>query len=322
MKTTFTLLAALLLSTTGLKAQNALNFPDANDYGTVTNDPIFQVAYTFTIEAWIKVTGSGYQTVIATDDLSGLGHTGYWFGVTPGGVAGIQLFDGSFSWTTITGTTNVNDGNWHHIAATCDASTITIVVDGVSEGSGDYYDPVYDGNDLDIGVDQEGNDITGTIDDIRIWWKHIPVSEINMYKDSCLTGMEDSLGVYYKFEETSGSSFSDSGPYGVDGTLTNITDDDWVDGKLCPVDASGIEDETLENVSVFYNEIQNQVSVNLTNDADARITVYSTNGAIVYQEQNINNPYYTFDLDAVPGMYIVTVESKGQNGHFKILKSN
>ena len=321
-KTTFTLLAALLLSATGVKAQNALEFPDANDYGTVPNDPTFQIAYMFTIEAWIKVNGSGYQTVIATDDVSGTGHTGYWFGVTPSGTAGIQLFDGDFSWTTISGTTNVNDGNWHHIAASCDNTTISIVVDGVFEGSGDYYEPLYEDNDLDVGTDQEGNSISGTIDDVRIWWKTRSVEDINTYKDSCLTGMEDSLGVYYKFEETEGSSFSDSGPYGVNGTLTNMTDDNWVDGKLCPADVSGIEDEVLEDVFVFYNDAENMVSVDFKNETAANITVYSMNGTIVHQEQNINDSYYSFDLNALAGMYIVTVESMGQNRHFKIFKSN
>lgn len=322
MKTTFTLLAALLLSTVSLRAQNALNFPDANDYGTVSHEWAYNVQYLFTIEAWIKVNGSGYQTVVATDDVDGVGHTGYWFGVTPGGTAGIQLFDGTFSWTTITGTTNVNDGNWHHIAATCDSETIFIVVDGVEEGSGEYYDPVYEENDLDVGVDQEGNYISGTIDDVRIWWRYITPAEINTYKDSCLTGMEDSLGVYYKFEETSGSTFADSGPEGADGTLTNMTDEDWVDGILCPVDASGIEDEELENVTVLYNEFQNEVMVNLNANTNASVTVYSLGGAVVHSQQNVSDLVYRFDLNTVPGMYIVSVESNGKKGHFKVMKTN
>ncbi|MCJ8291129.1 MAG: T9SS type A sorting domain-containing protein [Crocinitomicaceae bacterium] len=229
----FITLIVLAFSLQGLYAQNALNFPDNTDYGTVPNDPLLEFTQSFTIEAWVKLSGSGYQTVIATDSLNGTGHTGYWFGVTPSGAAGIQLFHNSFSWTTITGTTNVNDGTWHHIAVTSNQTIINIVVDGVLDGAGAYTAPAYNGHALDFGVDQEGNFITGTIDDVRLWWRSVPVAEINTYKDSCLTGMEDSLVALYKFDETAGSTFADAGLYGLNGTLTNMTDSDWVTGVVC-----------------------------------------------------------------------------------------
>lgn len=236
MKKTITLLMLLFLGQ-GLYAQNALNFPDADDYGKVPNDPLVELTYHFTIEAWVKVNGSGYQTVISTDSLTGAGHFGYWFGVTPSGTAGIQLFDGTFSWSTITGTTNVNDNNWHHIAASANGTNVNIIVDGVQEGTGAYYFPAYNGHDLDIGVDQEGNYITGTIDDLRIWWKSRDAAEINAQKDSCFVGgataLNDSLILLYKFDETAGSTFADAGFYGINGTLTNMTDNDWVTGVVC-----------------------------------------------------------------------------------------
>ena len=321
MKTIFTSII-LALSVHTVNAQGALNFPDANDYGTVPSSELLHVFNTFTIESWVKFSGSGYQTVCATDDVTGTGHTGYWYGLTPSGTAGIQLFDGTFSWTTITGTTNLNDGTWHHIAATSDGTTIRIVVDGVEEGSGVYYDPMYDGNDLDVGVDQEGNYVTGAIDELRIWVNSRSAADIALWKDSCLTDLSDSLVAYYKFDETSGSTFEDATIYGHDGTLTNMTDADWVDGAVC-VDAgpSGIKDEELEDVTVLYNEIQNQISVNLNGNSDATITLYALNGAILYQGQNVSDLIYNFDLNTTSGMYIVTVESQGKKGHFKVLKT-
>lgn len=236
MKKTITLLMLLFLAQ-GLYAQNALNFPDADDYGTVPNDPLFEPTEDFTFEAWIKTSGSGYQTVIATDGVNASGHTGYWFGLTPGGTAGIQLFHNSFSFTTVTGTTNVNDNTWHHIAVSSDQSIINIIVDGVQDGTGAYTAPVYNGHTLDIGIDQEGNDLTGTVDDLRIWWRSRDAAEINAQKDSCfvggITALEDSLILLYKFDETSGSTIADAGFYAVSGTLTNMTDNDWVTGKVC-----------------------------------------------------------------------------------------
>lgn len=231
MKKTITLLLLIFLAQ-GLHAQNALNFPDANDYGSVPADPLLEFTQNFTIEAWVKVSGSGYQTVISTDSLAS-GHFGYWFGITPSGTAGIQLFNGTFSWSTILGTTNINDNNWHHIAAASNGTNVYVVVDGVQEGTGAYIAPAYSNHKMDVGVDQEGNDLTGTIDDLRLWWRAIPTAEINLYKDSCLTGMEDSLIALYRFDETAGSTFIDVGLYGLNGTLTNMTDNDWVAGVVC-----------------------------------------------------------------------------------------
>lgn len=237
MKHLFTLLSLSILLSLGnsAKAQNALNFPDANDYGAVPQNLAFEFWEGFALEAWIKVNGSGYQTVVATDSLNANGHLGYWFGVTPSGLTGFQIFDGDFSWNTFTGTTNVNDNQWHHIAVSTDMTNVNIVVDGVQESSGAYYAPAWSGigHRLDVGVDQEGNYISGTIDDLRLWWKHVPTADINLYKDSCLTGMEDSLLALYKFDETMGSTFADAAPLALNGQLYNMTDSDWVSGIVC-----------------------------------------------------------------------------------------
>ena len=36
---------------------------------------------------------------------------------------------------TITGAKTVNDAAWHHVAATCDGSTLTLYVDGAADGT-------------------------------------------------------------------------------------------------------------------------------------------------------------------------------------------
>ncbi|MFT5820367.1 MAG: hypothetical protein ACI8ZM_001606 [Crocinitomix sp.] len=328
MKTIFTLFA-LALTITVVKAQTALNFPDNDDYVNVPYDPLFSFdGNNFTMEAWVKCTGSGYQTVAATDDVDGTGHRGFWFGVTPSGHGGIQIFNNTFSFSTVQGTTAVNDGEWHHIAAGSDGTTIFIVTDGVAEGTGAHYDMVSSPDHaLQLGIDREGNDFNGAMDEVRFWWRAKTAAEIDFAKDSCMTGTDtellDSLVAVYAFEEGSGTAVSEPA-YGLNGTTTNMTDADWVEGIACGDDgSSGIQESAeLEGVIVFYNDIQNQVNVNLVAVENATIKLYDMSGAIIHQANNINTPIYTFDLDTQAGMYIAVVESDGKTGHFKIIKTN
>ena len=303
-------------------AQNALNFPDANDYGTVAQDPFFELPSVFTIESWVKLNGSGYQTVAATDSLNGQGHRGYWFGSTPNGVAGFQIFDGSFSWTTFTGTTNINDNQWHHVAVTSDLTDVKIIVDGVEESSGTYYAPAgaVNGFRLDVGIDQEGNSLTGSIDDLRIWWRHISTAEIDLYKDSCLTGQEDSLIALYKFDETMGTTFSDAGIYNLDGQLWNTTDSDWVSGVVCQSTASISETDILEGAIVYPNPTEGKVQVDVVSPDPFDILVYGIDGQLVYSYYGAQFTH-DFEIDSKSGVYQVQLISKlGATKHLKLVK--
>ena len=319
MKKIFTLVA-LVFCLQGLYAQNGLDFPDADDYGNVSYDPLFEFTDHFTIETWVKVNGSGYQTVIATDSLTASGHFGYWFGITPAGTAGIQLFNGSFSWSTITGTTNVNDNNWHHIAAAYDGTQIYIVVDGVQEGTGTYYAPAYNGNGLDVGVDQEGNYLTGTLDDLRLWWRGVPVAEINANKDTCFTTVPDSLLIYYKFDETAGSTFADAGPYSIDGTLTNMVDSNWVTGRVCQTSSASIGELNAESVFAYPNPTEGEVTVNLGELNNASIHVYSMDGQLVYSKEGIKTSEHVFNLKENAGLYHVIISSNATSKHLKLVR--
>lgn len=261
MRKIFTILL-VLCAIQSVNAQGALNFPDANDYGKVPFDPLFELTDNFTIESWVKVSGSGYQTVAATDSLNGSGHFGYWFGVTPSGVAGFQIFNGTFSWNTFTGTTNINDGNWHHISVTNDGTSVKIFTDGVLESTGAYYAPVYSSHALDVGVDQEGNYLSGALDDLRIWWRALPDDSVTVWKDSCITTLpwEDSLLLHYKFDETMGSTFADAGLYNVDGTLYNMTDNDWIDGIVC-------QPATSPTGGLYFDAVNDYVELDTVQDA-------------------------------------------------------
>jgi hypothetical protein len=131
-----------------------INTPTLGVAGALTNDPNLGITYTaasseytqcgdkslaedksYTLEAWVKSTS-------ATADFLFMVCEGNSASVAS--VAGICMHTGvarayyrNDAWGVIqvTGTTAINDGNWHHIVCTGNGTTLTLYVDGNSEGT-------------------------------------------------------------------------------------------------------------------------------------------------------------------------------------------
>jgi hypothetical protein len=141
----------------------------------------------FTAALWVKTT-----------DYGGWPGAQWWSGkglvdgeVGGGGADwGTALVDGKFVLgvgsaggdTTIASSVNINDGAWHHVAATRDNTTgaMAVYVDGVLRGSGTG--PTGSRNwpaGLRIGCLQTGNNfLHGTLDDVRLYDRVLTGSEI------------------------------------------------------------------------------------------------------------------------------------------------
>src|SRR5262245_31157174 len=109
------ILLAFFFAATSLvvKAQNnlALSFDGVNDYVSVTNQN-FNMTGVITIEAWIKVNAFDrpWQAIVTKGDSGwrlqrNSSSNSLAFGTT--GSSNVELL----------GTRNVNDGQWHHVAA-------------------------------------------------------------------------------------------------------------------------------------------------------------------------------------------------------------
>ncbi len=105
-------------------------FDGVNDYVAVGNEWEFDATGPITVSAWIKVDAftKPWQAILTKGNTAwrlsrnANSNTVYFgcSGLNPG---------------KVTGTTDVNDGRWHHLVGVYDGSSLTLYVDGVVEKS-------------------------------------------------------------------------------------------------------------------------------------------------------------------------------------------
>ncbi len=129
------------------------------------------------------------------------------------------------------GTTELSPQHWYHVAGTYDGSNIRLYVNGVLDAS-----VAHSGNlqvnrsEIKLGAGTvSGSDdrcFDGFIDEVRIWTTPRTETNIrqNMYRE--MSSLETGLFAYYKLNETSGTTASDS-KVSYDGSLTNMGGTEW-----------------------------------------------------------------------------------------------
>ncbi|MFY0605454.1 MAG: choice-of-anchor D domain-containing protein, partial [Cyclobacteriaceae bacterium] len=201
---------------------NALPFA-GDDYVIVPDDILLEPAGDFTIEFWYNSSAIGNNIILEK------GNANAEFSVqqSTGNLIILNVNNG------IVSTNNMyNDGNWHHIAIVYrGSSNATIYVDGVDDTSANGVGtPSYGSGALTIGgrLGSPGNVIDGSLDEVRIWDDERTLQEIENYQYSTLTGNEEGLLAYYRFDETNSTVLPDLSGNDLNGTLTNMTGTEWV----------------------------------------------------------------------------------------------
>ena len=201
------ILFALIAFSSLLTAQNALDFDGTNDYVQVAGWSGVLGTTPRTIEAWVKVpstVNSGGKPIVAWGD-NGVNGAKWTFRLEGGnGRIRIECQGGHK-----TGTTDIRDDQWHHIAAvwendgTPDILDALLYVDGVLESLGtSNAEPV--NTTAGINVKIGGNHGTvywdGAIDEVRIWTEARSQAQLqaNMNTELC---SEPNLVGYYKFNQ-------------------------------------------------------------------------------------------------------------------------
>ncbi len=144
----------------------------------------------FSIEFWMKTdaasTCSGDQAIVGRSD--GATPLQWWVGCSDGGAAAFVLKDKNGDIAILNGSTDLTDGQWHHIVAVRDAGTnkVRLYVDAVEEAS---VDKVYTGGfdsttaALNIGwLDRDtGYHFVGAVDETALYDRPLSGVEISQH---------------------------------------------------------------------------------------------------------------------------------------------
>lgn len=186
----------------------AYTFDGVDDNITYESTRLFD-EYPFTLAAWVKTSSSADQVVLYNGNSSS-GITGNSLSIRSG-KASLEawVYSGGTTKEDITGTTTINDGEWHHITGVfVSSSERYLYVDGALEGTdnatlenvtvqGFYMLSVGNREDNTPGDWFEGN-----IDEVRVYTAAYSESEIqHLMKGWDCTGNEKLL--YWNFDDQS-----------------------------------------------------------------------------------------------------------------------
>lgn len=217
-------------------------FDGGDEYLDVGNPTSTQITGAITISAWIKTSNtSADQYIIAKDDNTNRN----FYLRTLSSTSKVTFV--IFSTATVTSTTSVLDGNWHHVAATfTPSSNIKIFVNGALEATTTTSVSSIDNDTVNLEIGRRGNGalyFQGNIDEVSLWDSALDADTIKAIYNS---GRPNNLQIgdfthlartHLKGYWRMGDGSLDSFPLIADQTNPTITGDLFQKGN--PIDDNG-----------------------------------------------------------------------------------
>ncbi|MES2863811.1 MAG: LamG-like jellyroll fold domain-containing protein [Bacteroidota bacterium] len=214
---------------------SALNFDGFDDRVSLPNQPVSNLT-NFTFEAWVKTSDNNYQTIYSEGNSS---DDNPMFSLTKmPNTSGFEIvLRNEFGIGLVVSSTigYVPLSTWTHVAFTrTSATSASLYINGVNTDNFTFSDPGnLSINVANIGVRQRvGFDgfFNGSIDEVRIWNRTLPQTEITNNMNCELGASQTGLLAYYKFNQgidnadnTAISGLSDLSGNNNNGTLINFT---------------------------------------------------------------------------------------------------
>ena len=152
---------------------NSFEFDGVTDFIDCGNPTSLQITGSLTLSAWIKTTDtSSYEVIIGKDNVSS-GTRSYLF-YRLGNNLSFAIWK-SNSISDVTGTTIINDGNWHHVMGVNDGTDLKIYVDGTLDNTNIGGGGTIDNGTFNFYIGRRGGTLsqrgfwTGNIDEVAVW---------------------------------------------------------------------------------------------------------------------------------------------------------
>jgi len=155
----------------------------------IGKDQSFDITNQITISAWIKVNAFDreWQTIVAKGDRAWRLQRNWGENTLEFACSGLVV--PGTGWGQIFGSTNVNDGHWHHVAGVYDQEKLYLYIDGSLDASAEVSgtirvndEPVYIGENAQM----PNRFWNGLIDDVRIYSYALSTEEISAIAQSAL----------------------------------------------------------------------------------------------------------------------------------------
>ncbi|MBD3282064.1 MAG: hypothetical protein GF387_00405 [Candidatus Portnoybacteria bacterium] len=241
----------------------ALEFDGDNDYVDLGQPSNLQMGVgVITLSVWIKPTGSWDVNNIIYTNGALTGSKGYGLALDDSeGVVKYEIYGelGDRHW--VNASVGVEMDKWQNLVAVFDRNEMILYVDGIEKHQMNIDDPgdVQGSYNFLIGthanyIDDNNFHFNGKIDEVRIYNRILSAEEVkrlyNLSMPTIKAPTKTGLVGYWSFEEGRGTQAGDMSGNQNHGTLTNMTEDDWVDGKLGKaLDFDGSDDYiALENL--------------------------------------------------------------------------
>lgn len=182
------------------------------DFVDCNNDSVFEFTSAFTLAAWIKVDtfDVDWQSILTKGDTSWRLMRDYISNQLAFHCTGLTTSSPNFGGVGVEGNANVNDGQWHHVAAVYDKTSVILYVDGVEDNSEDASgtpatnsEPVYIGGNSE----KPGREWRGMVDEVRIYKRALNVANIAELYNFRSDGF---LVAHYALDEGAGAVAHDS----------------------------------------------------------------------------------------------------------------
>ena len=182
-----------------------LSFNGSSSYVELSEPSLPQGNAPRTMEAWIKTSQTDNGTIMN------------WGNTTPNQRSGLLVVNGYLyyvgEYNDLMGSIPVNDGQWHHVAASYDGTTLSLYLDGTLYVSSTMPSFNTTGFTLRSGrraVPDDGEYFNGQLEEIRIWNTARTQAEIQASMASFVNPSTPGLICYLKFNEGSGNTSANS----------------------------------------------------------------------------------------------------------------
>jgi hypothetical protein len=211
----------------------SFEFDGMNDYINIPNNTELNFASAYSVSCWIKTTSIALLSPISNQSK-------FLFRLyAPANQIRLQLYDGSGGFLNLDNTQSFNDGQWHHIAFTTEATTtadkVIVYFDGVAltnKGTQTNVGSQLSAFAYEIGRNSGTWNFNGGIDEVSLYDSELSASQISdIYNGGEPTTISGAVAHYKMGEEATFSGGVWTVPDAVgsnNGTSANMTIEDRV----------------------------------------------------------------------------------------------